>query len=162
LSARTQAPNGSSERGRRRSWLWIAGVAGLIVVGLGIVGCSDDEDQPTLSFDGTAATYRGPTTLDAGEITFLLENDSDIEVVFVWGRHREEGHSADETIAWNDENPGVPPPWVEEARDIGNPVPAGSTTEQSVELQPGPHDLLAFDGDAYVGWIATVVQVAGG
>jgi hypothetical protein len=39
--------------------VWIAGVAGLVVIGLGIGACSDEDEQPTLSFDGTAATYSG-------------------------------------------------------------------------------------------------------
>ena len=119
----------------------------------------DDDEQPTLGFDGATATYRGPSTLTAGEVTFALENDSDIDVDFVWGRHSEVGHTLDELVAWNDENPGVKPPYIEFSRDIGDTVPAGTATEETQELAPGPHDFVVHDEATGMTWIAGVVQV---
>jgi autotransporter-associated beta strand protein len=46
----------------------VAAIAGLV---LWIVLAGDD--QPTATFDGQAATYRGPTTVSAGVVTFTFD-----------------------------------------------------------------------------------------
>ena len=151
---------------RRSSWLWaVLAVGALLVVGIGVwaLSAGGGDDQPTLTFDGAVATYQGPDTIEAGQVTFRLENESDREVVFVWGRHNQEGITEEQQRAWVEENPSSPPPWIEDAGDIGPPVPAGTTVEQTIELAPGPTDLFAWDEIEYVGYPGgTTIRVTDG
>jgi hypothetical protein len=62
------------ESTRRTSWaIWIA--IGIVVVVAAAVGVwlVLDEGEPTVTFDGTVATYSGPTSFEAGSITFTLD-----------------------------------------------------------------------------------------
>ena len=144
---------------RSRKWLWaIAVVAVLALVGVGVsmLASSDSDDRPTLTWDGEAATYQGPDTLEAGEVTLVLKNDSDRDVGFVWGHHVEEGHTMQETLDWVTEHPSSPPPWVGQTADIGPMVEPQTTVERTTTIPPGPTDLLAWDGTAHP---ATIILV---
>lgn len=148
-----------SSEARSSTWLWAAPAVGLLLV-IGIVvwawSSGGGDDQPTLTFDGTATTYSGPDPIEAGEVTFLLKNESGRDVVFVWGRHTRDDVTEEETMAWVEENPSTAPPWVAEAQDIGPTVPAGTSVEQTSELRPGRTDLLVFDEIAYP---AVIIEV---
>jgi hypothetical protein len=67
--------------------LWILGL--IVVVAIAAVGLwflFGDEGEPTATFDGQAATYSGPTSVAAGEITFTFdatEYDSPNGVMFL-------------------------------------------------------------------------------
>jgi hypothetical protein len=67
--------------------LWILGL--IVVVAIAAVGLwflFGDEGEPTATFDGQAATYSGPTSVAAGEITFTFdatEYDNPIGVMFL-------------------------------------------------------------------------------
>lgn len=166
MSAPTDQPrsaSGSEPTGRAVNWWWAAAaIAAIVAVGAGVwMFASGDDDQPTLSFDGETATYDGPATLDAGEISFMLRNDSDVDIGFVWGRHREEGHTVEEASAFAEANPGVPPPWVAEAVDIGEVLPPGASAEVTVTLQAAPHDLIAFEPATRATHVATIIPVIG-
>ncbi len=59
---------------RRARAIWI--VIGILVVAAAAVGIwflVADEGEPTVTFDGSTATYSGPTSFEAGSITFTLD-----------------------------------------------------------------------------------------
>lgn len=67
-------------------WLWVLALIVVIVaagIALAWLAFSGDE-EPTVTFDGQIATYSGPTSLTAGEITFTFDaTEYDSPVMFV-------------------------------------------------------------------------------
>jgi len=117
----TQTPRRGFEAAsheRRRFWmLWLVGSAVVVVIAaLSWWLVLGDDDTPTASFDGQSATYDGPTTFDAGEVTFTFDaRDHQPGAAFVFTELRDDSLTFDDLERWGAENSaGVVPPWVGE------------------------------------------------
>lgn len=160
-------------------WLWVI-VLVLILAGTGVAIwlVLSDDDQPTLAFDGTAATYSGPTSLQPGEVTFTLENRTDTTAGFLWGRHVDEsrfaavsewlvaigmepigaeGVTMEHEYSWS-ETHNVMPPFAEETFDFPD-VAANTTIEATAELTEGRYTVLAWDPIALKPYPAAIIEV---
>jgi hypothetical protein len=154
---------------------------GLVTILLMVaVGCGNNDTSadgnPTLTFDGTTATYDGPATLPAGSVTFTLVNQSDVRAGFLWGRHvdksdlparqggfdfhgievPEDGVFTMEHVnAWPNYSP---PPWVEETWDFPEQQPH-TTIESATDLTVGRYELVGFDPAAQQAYPAAIIEV---
>lgn len=137
-------------RGRKTLWLWVGVLVAVIAVaGIAawLVFSSGGED-PTLVFDGSTATYSGPDTFEAGEVTFTLENTTREMVRFGWNVTNDESVTLEEEIAWMETHRGSSyeiPPWVEEYGGIGQVAFMDDVQEASVELPEGKILLIVWN-----------------
>ena len=172
----TPTPTPTTPRQRRRGPLMAAAVAVVVILaGVGIAFAAGafesegdaavgGEGEPTLTFDGTALTYSGPATLEAGDVTFTLENTSDEEMAFNWVLSNDDSITLEESRAWIEANPdsNEGPPWVETWNRIGEAGP-GEVVEETSYLYEGRNELQAWNpaigpSSAYV---AVVIDVTG-
>jgi hypothetical protein len=107
----------------------------LAVLLLTACGDSDqgDDQQPTLTFDGTTAAYSGPSELEAYPTlqTFRLVNNSDqiIDFVFAPVKPEEfEGITEQDAIEW-ELTESSPPPWIGNPGHFAKNVPSGEALE---------------------------------
>ena len=142
---------------RRTGWRTaaIAFAAVILVVGavVGIAALARDGDddvvavaaeEPTLTFDGTTATYSGPETLQ-GDEPFILTNTSEDDIYFAWGLISDDSITVEDELAWIAANPDskTTPPWLIAWGEIGR-VDPGETVERTASLIKGRNDLAAF------------------
>lgn len=140
------------------------------VVGVGFFLTGDRDlfgagGTPTLSFDGTTATYRGPATFDDNLITFRLENTGSNIALFGWNVMNDESITLEEEIAWMETHRGVTyeiPPWVEEYGRIGMSVWPDEPVERSVEIPNGKGLLYMWDIENRILYPAAHITVSGG
>ncbi len=140
-------------------WLWLGPVVVIVVLGgVGLWLALGGDDEPTLSFDGTQATYNGPEVLEAGNTLFKIENDSDVVADFLWGRHGEEGITLEQTVAWAETNTDQPP-WVEEALHLVKDLAPHSTGERLAWMTAGTYELIVWDVQAEKAHVAAIITV---
>ncbi|MDH3731500.1 MAG: hypothetical protein OES13_10340 [Acidimicrobiia bacterium] len=74
-----------TDAGNRSRLLWtLALIAVVAIVGIGLWFVLAGDDVPKVTFDGETATYSGPTSFEAGTVTFTFDaTDYDTEVAFV-------------------------------------------------------------------------------
>jgi hypothetical protein len=119
-------------------WLWVLTLIVVIAVAgifLAWLALSADE-EPIVAFDGNTATYNGPTTLEAGEITLELENSHDEAVAFGWAMLRDETITVEGARAWAEANPGEAPPFATNYETMA-PVLPGDVIEADMSLVMG-------------------------
>jgi hypothetical protein len=173
-------------RGRRRGMLLELGVvAGLVLAACGdstsssesneavsatsevaqtslaTVGSEPAEPLVTIVWDGTAASYVGPETMEAGFFEVRTVNDSDHVVDFVWGRIDPEWDVTEEdVIAWDETETDVPP-WLIVYGHFAKDVPAGETrsSEQAYLLDGYRYQLAIWDVTADEGHFFAFVDV---
>lgn len=165
--------------GRNRPLLWTIGAIVLAMVAAVVVWVmvSGGEEQPTLSFDGTSTTYTGPETLQAGSVTFKLENTSDVTQGFFWARYLdeslmpsddylvamgvepigEEGVTLEHEYAWIELH-GTVPPWVDYFMLLPDVEP-NTTIEATTELTAGRYVLAAQDLAAQKAYPGAIIEV---
>ena len=101
----------SHRASRTMPWILVsAAVAVLVALALWFVFSEDA--QPTVTFDGQTATYDGPTTFDAGEVTFTFDgSEYERGVAFVIVEVIDDDITLEDFKAWAAENPArsVPP-----------------------------------------------------
>jgi hypothetical protein len=146
------------EPARRTGWRTaaIAFAAVILVVGAvagiaAMVGDDGDDvvvggdEEPTLTFDGTTVTYSGPETLEAGAVTFTLNNTSEEDIYFAWGLINDDSFTLEDELAWIAANPDTrsTPPWLIAWTEIGQ-VDPGETVERTTSLIKGKNDLVAL------------------
>jgi hypothetical protein len=119
-------------------------VGGAIWVAALIGGDTDlapaTDTSPTLTFDGTTASYAGPTTFTENSITFTLENPTNEMVAFGWNVMNDESITLEEEIAWMEAHRGPTyeiPPWVEDYGGITPTSFMADVVEATVELPDG-------------------------
>ncbi len=140
-------------------WLWVALIAVIVAAGgitLWLVLGGDD--QPTIGFDGSEATYSGPEIIEAGEVPFKTENNSDVVVDFLWGRHSEEGITLEQTVAWAESSTDQPP-WVEEGFHLVKDQAANSSGERVSWMTAGTYELVVWEVQAEKAHIAALITV---
>ena len=127
-----------------------------------LVSCSSEDGTPTMSFDGEAATYSGPSVLTEMPMTFVLENPTTKMVTFGWHLVADESVTFDEEVAWMDthqgDNYGIPQ-WVEEYGGIADVNFMNDTREESAELPDGTILLWVWDPSGKVMFPAARVTV---
>ncbi len=159
---------------------------GLVTILLMVaVGCGNNDTSadgnPTLTFDGTTATYDGPATLPAGSVTFTLVNQSDVRAGFFWGRHVDKSDlpahqggfdfygievpedgvfTVEHEYAWSADH-YTPPPWSEDRWDFPEQQPH-TTIESATDLTVGRYSLLGADPAAQQAYPAVVIEVIEG
>jgi len=139
-------------------WLWIVALIVLLAVGAAVlwVVFSGSDEQPTLTFDGTVATYSGPVTLEAGLVTFKLENTSDETMGFYWGL------LSDDSITMEDEiQSDRRPSWYADTSNPGQAGP-GAVVEQTTRLPEGRITLLAWGNVSQTRYPAAIIDVESG
>jgi hypothetical protein len=142
-----QPPDVTKPSGTNLRWLWIVALIAVIAIA-GIVlwfVFSGTDEEPTLTFDGATLTYSGPESLEAGDVTFTLENTSEEEMTFAWGLINDDSITLEDDKAWveADPSPGSTPPWVATWGEIGRAAP-GATVEKRTSLLVGRNDLVAW------------------
>jgi hypothetical protein len=110
--------------------------------------------EATLSFDGAACVYEGPTTLPVGSLRVTVKPGSAQYLVLV--AHLVDGATPDEALAWQAEHPGEQPPMVDAVEVVGEgflPSPA------NVALHAGLNPVLCAlpDGSVVPGAVVDVV-----
>mgnify|MGYP001820964966 FL=1 len=172
----TPTPTPTTPPQSRRGPLMAAAVAVVVILaGVGIAfaagafesegdAAAGGEGEPTLTFDGTALTYSGPETLEAGDVTFTLENTSDEVMAFAWVLYNDDSVTLEQERAWFEENPdsATGPPWVETWNRIGEAGP-GEVVEETSYLYEGRNGLQAWNpaiGPSSVD-VAAVIDVTG-
>lgn len=111
----TQTPDriGAVFEPQRTRWVpWALLVAVLAIAGAGLWLFLGDEGSPMATFDGQTVTYEGPTTFDAGEVTFTFDASAhEPGVVFVLGRVTDDAVTMADMEAWAEVNPAsdIPP-----------------------------------------------------
>lgn len=136
-------------------WLWLAlGVVAAIAVAAAVMLAGGDPvTSPTITFDGTTATYEGPTSLtkEGGYVTATVTNESDHMVVVNAAEMAPGFPGVEAHGAWlaNEWVPGTPPPGIVLPPLFLNIGP-GDTKEwtiwQSGELVIDMYDLTASKG----------------
>lgn len=116
------------------------------------------EAAPTLTFDGEAATYIGPTTLEAGTNTFSLDNTHDTAVDFVKILSTDESLTLEDVRAWGDPNTTGQAAWFGGREVIGVGMP-GVVADYDIALKAGTYGLLVVDPFTGIAYPATVIQV---
>jgi len=112
--------------------------------------------EATVSYDGTACTYDGPTSVPVGTLQVTVEPGPVPYVAIV--AHIAEGATIDEALAWQAAHPGEQPPMVDVATAIGE---AGLPSPAHVELLAGQNGVVCgLEGGAVVPG-AVVTAVAG-
>lgn len=116
-------------------------IAGIV---LWLVFAGSDE-EPTIAFDGTTATYSGPTTLEAGTITFSLTNTHDDATDFARVISTDADLTLEEVNAWLAANPEPrgDSPWFGGIDYLG--VMAGQTIDYDSTFSEGTYVLLMMD-----------------
>ena len=130
----------------RRRFIFI----GLVLVISIVAACSGgavdsgDDQMPSISFDGTAAYYSGPSEVAAYPPVqeFRLVNDSDVSVDFVYAPIKTdefEGVTEQDAIDWglNPDNSGKQPPWIGNPGYFRRHVLAGETLEVGAAFVAG-------------------------
>lgn len=156
-----RAHDATTPDGRSLRWLWVVALIAVIAIA-GIVlwfVFSGADEEPTLAFDGTTLTYSGPESLEAGDVTFTLENTSEENVTFAWGLLNDDSITVEDEIAWFEANPGSVPPWLETSDLIGEAAP-GEVVERVAYLLEGRNDLVAWSPTGNVG-VAAIIDVTG-
>ena len=109
-----------------------------------LVGCGASQAETTLqlTFDGESCTYEGPTTLKAGPVTLIFNNNQSERGAAV----NLVRHTGDETIQdmidtiGEEPSTGYVPSWVEELGTWERVAPGESYTWEGV-LEPGIHTM---------------------
>jgi hypothetical protein len=159
-----ETPDTAKPGGVNLRWLWIVALIAVVAIA-GVVLwllLSGGEGEPTLTFDGTAATYSGPETLEAGDVTFTLENTSGQEMVFAWVLLNDDSITLEDEIAWMEENPDSieGPPWVETWNRISEVEP-GEVVEETSYMFEGRNELGAWNDATDDIYIAVFIDVTG-
>jgi len=138
-------------------WLWP--VAFVLIAGwIGIWLLQGDESEATLTFDGTTATYRGAEVLQAGDVWFTLENNSDVVADFLWGRHTEDGVTFEELTNWVETNSDSPP-WFGEIFRVADDLAPRTTAVKLSVMSPGTYALIVWEVEARQAHAAALVTV---
>jgi hypothetical protein len=149
-------------RGNLR-WLWIVALIAVIAIA-GVVLwflLSGGDGEPTLTFDGTAVTYSGPEAVEAGDVTFTLENTSDEDATFAWGLIIDDSITLEDEIAWMEANPDYEiPPWLGTWSDIASAEP-GEVVEMTTYMVEGRAELTAWNDATGAGYVAAFIEVTG-
>lgn len=145
----TLADTGSVEqpiRSNRLMWFVIAAavvVVAVITTWLAI----DDSSTPTLTFDGESITYDGPTTFDAGEVTFVMDaSDYGPGVALLISELNDDSITVDDAKAYAaDHSATRVPSWVEdfEAFFATAEDPEDRVIEKTVTLNADTRYLLS-------------------
>lgn len=92
--------------GSRSRLLWtLALIAVVAIVGVGLWFLIAGDDVPKATFDGERATYSGPTSFEAGAITFTFDaTDYDTEVAFVVTEITDDAMTLADIEAYTDTN----------------------------------------------------------
>ena len=114
-----RTPDATKPGGRNLRWLWVVALIVVIVaagIALAWLAFSGDE-EPTVAFDGQTATYSGPTSLAAGEITFTFdatEYDSPNGVMFIVAKVTDDSITLEdlEALAATEPASGPIPPFI--------------------------------------------------
>lgn len=158
-----ETPDATRPAGSNLRWLWIVALIAVVAIA-GLVLwllLSGGEGEPTLTFDGTAVTYSGPETLEAGDVTFTLENTSDEDATFAWGQVIDDSITLEDEIAWMEANPGYEvPPWLGTWADIGWAEP-GEVVETATYMFEGRAELTAGNDATGAGYVAVFIDVTG-
>lgn len=97
--------------------LWILALIAVVVIGgLALWIWLGGEEEPTVTFDGTTATYSGPETLEAGTVTFIFDAadyESSRAVAFIIAEMTDESLTMEDLEAYSEINPARDkPPWA--------------------------------------------------
>ncbi len=153
------------ETGSRRRSAWIAAVvlAAGAVIALVAWFAMDGDSTPTVTFDGEAAAYDGPTSFEAGEVTFVFDSSAyepGLKFIFLATLDESitpadtEGPHTDPRPPWEDT--GVIAPMV----TVRGDTPDARIVERTVRLEAGHRYVLSaltdMTGDNYVHFVAFI------
>jgi hypothetical protein len=117
------------------------------------------DDELTVTFDGTSATYEGPATIERGAVTFALENASDTTVSYWWTRLRDAEITLEEARSWSRAGPEERAPWFGLENWIGDVAPGAVITATTTFSQEGRHHVYAVDDTSGAKYPAAVIDV---
>lgn len=154
----------------QHSWRLVA----FVVVASSLAACGSDGESSTtetassvaaieVTFDGVTCGSNGPSTVAAGEHSFLLIDRSDRPRTEMWVAYLAEGHTYEELLELQDEaggpgSDGVRPAFVMSTAMVAPPSsPADGQTLYLHELEPGAHAFVVGGSDAQ--WICGSFEV---
>lgn len=115
-------------------------------------------NEPTVSFDGTVASYTGPDVLDSGIVAFTLENSSDGNVSFGLTLVKDTW-TLDDAKAY--EGTESTPPWIADRSSLTTVGP-NEVVERDVNLRSGIVQLHVWDRTEQLEHIAGWIEVTEG
>jgi hypothetical protein len=136
-SAALEQHEGSTRPGTRSDvTLTILAMALIAVAGAVIWMALVGNGSSKVVFDGQAARYSGPASVDAGAVVFDLVNDSDRDAAFMLSKITDDTMSLADLDAYAaDAKATNIPSWVGRFRQ--NIIPAGESAEREITLDEG-------------------------
>lgn len=122
---------------RQIMWL-VAALAVILVAALALWFVFDGESTPTVTFDGTMATYDGPSSFEAGEVTFEFDGSAhEPGVAFVVVEITDDSITVDDMKAWEADHTAREVPGFTGTYTVTMATEGDRIVEKTVDLQSG-------------------------
>jgi len=142
-------------------------LAAVVIIAGIIAACGSDDDSTStsllseaaneavieVSFDGSGCTADGPSTIPAGEHSFLLTDTTDRFRTEMWVRYLTDGHTYQDILDLQNDagGPGTYIPHPEFVVHAPMTRPQSSPSDNQLQyhhaLEPGPHALVVGGND---------------